>query len=190
MNTRFNMQKALAHYANIIKLQEDQNYLVAEDMARLDEIELEGKDLYRICCKLRKAAYLSTEPFLHQERLDAVRYLLEYGLNTGMSNRFSYLPKLTHAQAKDFLLSASQTEVCLLVDIVASENRDYYSVEHGIDMLDTDEGASLLNTLTSIAAQKQPLENRVHLADKDRECRHTDPAASQKQKRAIGEMDR
>lgn len=165
MKTRYNMQKALAHYIRIRDLRQDQNYLLADDMVHLSETDLSPKELYHICCKVQNAAYLSTEPFLHQERVDATRYLLEYGIgNSRIGNRFSYLPKLTREQAKDFLLSASLTEVCTLIDIVASENREFYSVERGIDLLDTTDGQTLVTSLTAFANKKQALDIQMHKA--------------------------
>lgn len=171
MKPRYNMQKALMHYARITELRQDQNYLLADDMVRLNETDLTPKDLYRICCKVQKAAYLSAEPFLHGERVDAARYLLEYGLgNSRIENRFFYLPKLTQEQAKDFLLNASLTEVRTLIDIVASENRDLYSVERGIDLLDTADGQTLLTTLTAFANKKQSLDIQMHTAKRQQLC--------------------
>ena len=169
MQPRYNMKKALDHYAKILELRWDQNYLVADDMARLSETELTPKELYRICCKVQKAAYLSAEPFLHQERVDAVRYLLEYGIGNSYSNRFSYLPKLSREQVKDFLLSASLTDVRTLIDIVASENRELYSVERGIDILQDADGRMLVAQLTDFANGKPSLGLQVQAAEQHQE---------------------
>ena len=109
-------------------------FQMAYDMAYMEEnIELEEPlttdELYTLACKLEEArGSWFGEPLLHEEHLDAIRYLLEYGLNQNHSPEF---PELSAADTRKLLLSANNDVFGTLVEVAAINNqRSNYCVSY------------------------------------------------------------
>lgn len=119
-------------FGKLSDLQSKPFYQIAEDMAYLqDKVALDEPldefTLYTLACKLDEAggSYFQ-EPMLHEERLDAVRYMLENGINERHS---PYLPELSPNDTLKFLLSADMPVFGALVEMVATDNQNLYAVE-------------------------------------------------------------
>ena len=156
MNTEYDFNQTMRCFKILSFFRQDPNYYIAENMEYLarEGCDLSERDLFTLAVKVQEAAYTSTEPLLHHERLDAVRYLLEYGIR---EDRFDFLPTLTAEQAKAFLLSADEYDVCTLVDMVASDNRDHYASDNAYSISKQQDGQRLFKALEQAANQKTPL---------------------------------
>ena len=166
MKEIYQKEKALSYFQEMIALKNDRDFQVAESMYALRESGLSDDELFIISCKLQKCASFSAETFLHMERLDAARFLVEFGISEArLKYTSSVLPKLTNSEAKAFLLSAEPETFCAMIDIAASENRDYYHVSSSDDMIMQEEGQALLQKLQTFLKQKRPLLTQINEAD-------------------------
>lgn len=77
--------------------------------------------LYQLAQRLNSADASFCQPFLNEERLDAVRALLESGMN-----HFG-LGKLTPEETLSFLLSCSDDAFCYTVEEMAAYNQERYA---------------------------------------------------------------
>lgn len=86
---------------------------------------------------LTKKIYLinnySSIPLLTSERIDAIRFMLEFGISEEM---VSDVINLSKELAKEFLLTCDMNTFTKLVDHVAVASREYYAPENGDDDLD------------------------------------------------------
>lgn len=111
-------------------------YHIASDMAYMEEyIELDDplspEELYTLASKLHEAGgSWFGEPLLHEEHLDAIRYMLEYGLNEDHSPEF---PALNADDTRKLLLSADNQVFGTLVENVAMDNQVSYSSERNYE---------------------------------------------------------
>lgn len=166
MKEIYQKEKALSYFQEMIAHQKDKDYQVAESMYALRESGLSDDELFIISCKLQKCARFSAETFLHMERVDAARFLVEFGISEArLKFTSSVLPKLSSSEAKTFLLSAEPETFCAMIDVVASENRDYYHVSSSDDMIMLEEGQALLRELQAFLIRKRPLRTQISEAD-------------------------
>ena len=88
-----------------------------------EEIPLEK--LYRLAERLYHGCESSfTQPFLNEERLDAVRALLENGMS---EERDACLGNLTPEQTLDFLLTCDDLSFAYAVEETAASNQEKYA---------------------------------------------------------------
>lgn len=132
--TEQDLQKAevFSIYNTLAGMTSNENYYIASDMAYLEQyVELDDpltdEELFILASKIREASSSwFGQPLLHEEHLDAVRYLLEYGINKNHSSEF---PLLNAEQTRKMLLSADNEVFGTLVEVAAINNREhYYSV--------------------------------------------------------------
>ena len=117
-------------FEEIVSLTEHPHYQIAADMAYLkSHIDLEkplsSDVLYALASKLVEASSSHlNEPLLHEEYLDAIRYLVEYGIS---ENQSPDLPNLAPADTLQLLLTADDLVFATLVETVAINSREFYS---------------------------------------------------------------
>lgn len=106
-------EKEILDIANIFSLLKYEGLLTDDEALRMTE-------------RIHDCTFTSGTPLLNAERVDAVIYLLNNGIN---DNRFDALPSLTQEQVKDFLLSCDEEIFVNLVELVAVDNQHYYAPE-------------------------------------------------------------
>ncbi len=98
---------------------------------------------------LTKKIYLinnySSIPLLTSERIDAIRFMLEFGISEEM---VSDVINLSKEFAKEFLLTCDMNTFTKLVDHVAVASREYYAPENGDD--DSDDIESINNAIKAM----------------------------------------
>jgi len=165
MNPEYDQNLAIGYFEKISAFRQDSNYLIAENMEYLFRevgVDFTESELFNLAVKVQEAAYASTEPLLHQERLDAVRCLLEYGIS---EKRFGFLPTLTAEQTKDFLLTAERSVLATLIDIVGADNREYYNADNAYSISQQEYGENLVKALKQAVQQKKPLAEQIQNAN-------------------------
>lgn len=138
------------------------HYQIAADMVDLQHsIELDDplspETLYILASKLAEASGTwFNEPLLHQEHLDAIRYLIEYGINARHSPEF---PKLSPENTLQLLLTADNQVFGTLVEVAAINSRDHY--EAFSSHLDLN---PVISAIEAIGNEKQPLCKKISAA--------------------------
>lgn len=98
---------------------------------------------------LTKKIYLinnySSIPLLTSERIDAIRFMLEFGISEEM---VSDVINLSKELAKEFLLTCDMNTFTKLVDHVAVASREYYAPENGD--ADSDDIENINNAIKAI----------------------------------------
>ena len=117
-------------FEKISSLSKHPHYQIAADMAYLqDHIDLDeplSPDiLYTLASRLFEASSSHlNEPLLHEEYLDAIRYLLEFGIS---ENQSPDLPSLGSADTLQLLLTADDLVFASFVETVAINSREFYN---------------------------------------------------------------
>lgn len=124
-------EKILSMFEEILKAQQDPsgNYAIASDMAYLYNNTYIEEPM--TCLTLASKVWEAhggwfTLPLLHEEHLDAIRYLVEYGINDNHSPQF---PPLSPEDTLTFLLRADVRTFGALVEIAAANNQDHYEID-------------------------------------------------------------
>lgn len=125
--------RAMALYEENLRVHNVDNdaYYIAKNLAFLARCvepneELPLDQLYRLAERLHSDAACFGQPFLNEERLDAVRTLLE----NGMSNeRDACLGDLTPEQTLDFLLTCDEVSFAFAVEETAASNQQKYAAD-------------------------------------------------------------
>lgn len=136
----------LFHTANIM-------YMLQED-----ETSLNHNELLAMTQRILDASMSSAAPLLTAERVDAVRTLLENGINP---SRFSEFPEATPEQMKDILLNCDIDIFTEIIETVAVDNQEFYAPDnqYSQDALDMHQKAvdaikAVANREIDIADQK------------------------------------
>ena len=140
-------------------------YQIAADMVWLqEEIELDDPDpltpevLYQLSSKLHKASYCwFTEPLLHEEFLDALRYLLEYGIK---DKDLPQLPELGPRETLEFLLQANNDVFGTLVETAAVKYIEHYS-----RVFSDSDLQPVASAIEAMQTRKQPLAEQIIAAE-------------------------
>lgn len=91
---------------------------------------LTSEELVKLTERIYETRYLSGTPVMMDERVDAVRFMLEYGISPNRSPEFSSLS----ADKTRELLSSCDMEVFVdLVDAVAVDGYEYYGRDFYLD---------------------------------------------------------
>ena len=151
------------------------HFQIAYDMLYLKgELELEppltNGELYTLTSKtLQASRYISGCCYLHAERLEAIRVLLEFG--TEAPRRIEGVPAMDADKMRSFLQTCDMDVFTTLVDCVSEENERFYGTDN-IDLQSpryADDLSALQTALTS-ALEKKPalsaqISNAVHRAN-------------------------
>lgn len=135
-------------------------FQMAYDMAYMEEnIELEDPlttdELYTLACKLEEArGSWFGEPLLHEEHLDAIRYLMEYGLTQKHSPEF---PELSAEDTRKLLLTANNEVFGTLIEVAAINNqKNYYLVSYNQEDID-----AVIPTIETARNSKSSLADKI-----------------------------
>lgn len=145
-------------FEQLFDMQQNPNYRIAADMTYINNnIELENpltyEESYSLAKKLSEASASFTTGMLHEEHLDAIRYMLEYGIREDHTSEFS---EVSAADARKLLLSADDQVFCTIVETVAINNEIHYEVMNKI-ILEPEE----LNAVEKAIAAIQEGEEKV-----------------------------
>lgn len=123
--------RAMALYDENLRIHNEDNdaYYIAQNLQFLarcveanEEIPLD--QLYRLAERLHSDASYFGEPFLNEERLDAVRTLLENGMREEYD---ACLGDLTPEQTLEFLLTCDESSFAFAVEQTAARNQEKYA---------------------------------------------------------------
>ncbi len=103
-------------------------YVIAQNLFYLTyyvepDQEISTEKIYLLAKRLYDCIDMYTQPFLNEERLDAMRVLLENGLDYYLDNKPL---KLSPEDMPDFLLHCSSNTFALLVEQTAADNAEKY----------------------------------------------------------------
>ena len=112
------------------------------------ETPLSEAELYILACKAHNASFHSNNALLVEERLDAVRIMLEHGLDHDIRN--PDFPALSAADCRKLLLSLDDDKFAALVDTVAGDNRVYYSEDYAATIHDEEELAAVCEAILAL----------------------------------------
>lgn len=140
-------------------------YQIASDMVWLQEqIQFDDPDpmtpevLYQLASKLHEASYSwFNEPLLHEEFLDALRWLLEAGIN---GHYMPQLPELGPRETLEFLLQANKEVFGTLVETVALNSIENYS-----GVFPTSDFQPVAAAIEAMQNKKQPLADKIAAAE-------------------------
>ena len=137
-------------YGRISLMRNNEHFQIASDMAYMaDNIGLDNPlsddELYALATKLYDANAIIDTPVLHEELLDSLRYMLEYGLTES-------LPKLSEDDTRKLLLSA---------DV---DNQHFY--KEAEDQLHYADLSQIEKAIESIKNTKPPLSEKIATAQK------------------------
>lgn len=140
-------------FRTLIELQNDQNFDVANKMRYFQrnvdlDIPLSEAELYILACKVHNASFHSNNALLVEERLDAVRIMLEQGLDHDIRN--PDFPDLPAADCRKLLLPLDDDKFTALVDTVAGDNRVYYSEDYAATIHDEEELAAVCEAILAL----------------------------------------
>ena len=88
------------------------------------EEPLTNEETLELTTRIDYTASVSTVPLLTAERVDAVRFMLEYGITPNRSPEFT---SATASEAKQLLLECELDVFADLVDAVALDGHSYYA---------------------------------------------------------------
>jgi len=141
--------KEIFHHANII-------FLLKEL-----EPEVSQEEILILAQKTAEAARASGNAFLIDERVDAVRYLLQYGISDRREENFGF-PVATPDQMKALLLTCSLDVFTKIIDTVALENESFYALCENEYTISAEEAHKLASDAIKEATQKPvSLEDRI-----------------------------
>lgn len=152
-------QKQIDAYKLCDQIQDLQNnplFWVAHDMAwlskncELDE-PLSKEEIYTLATKLEEAYSTFTAGLLHEEHLDAIRYMLEYGICEDHTSEFS---EVSADDARKLLLSANDQVFATIVETVAINNEIHYEVMNQI-ILEPEEINAVEKAIAAIQVGEQ-----------------------------------
>lgn len=149
-------------YGRISLMRNNEHFQIASDMAYMaDNIGLDNPlsddELYALATKLYDANAIIDTPVLHEELLDSLRYMLEYGLTES-------LPKLSEDDTRKLLLSADVETFAQLVVIGAVDNQHFY--KEAEDQLHYADLSQIEKAIESIKNTKPPLSEKIATAQK------------------------
>lgn len=156
-------------YGHISLMRNNEHFQIASDMAYMaDYITLDNplsdNELYALATKLSDVngiIDISDVPVLHEELLDSIRYMLEYGLT---ENHSPYLPELSADDTRKLLLSADVETFAQLAVIGAVDNQRFYNdVEDQLYYADL---SQVEKAIESIKNTKPPLSEKIATAQK------------------------
>lgn len=151
-------------FKSISSMRSHDYYQIAADMAYMQEnIELENPlsdgELYTLASKLNEAGgSWFSQPLLHEEYLDAIRYLLEYGIDNTNSPEF---PELSADDARKLLLSADNQTFGTLVESVAIDNQGLYAVQANLNLQEIEH---ISHTIEVARSSKPSLSDKIAAA--------------------------
>lgn len=162
-----NIEKAVQLANDILSQPEGSNLMYIASIyyslsVDLDE-ELTDDELITLTDRICEASGASTIPLLTAERVDAVRFMLEYGISPNRSPEFT---KIDAAQAKKLLLTCDMEIFIDLVDAVAVDGHDYYSPD--LDVLNKDLCEKINEAIDRVINSAPSLDDVVKMAEKVR----------------------
>lgn len=119
-------------YNAFMEIRQSEDFNIAETMyllSREGDLDLDFDTLHRLSEKTMDACYLSPDPLLHAERVEAVRSIFDIGLKGDRAYPFPDLPQMSQEQLAEMLLCLSDNSFMILMDTVAYNNRDHYYPE-------------------------------------------------------------
>lgn len=127
------------------------------------EDPLTKEELIGLTDRICEASGSSCVPLLTAERVDAVRFMLEYGISGNRSPQFT---SINADQARKLLLSCDQEVFTDLVDAIAVDGHDYYNPD--FDILNPD-FCGRINAAIRETVNVPLLEEVVRAAEQTRE---------------------
>ena len=137
-------------------------FQLAKIIYDLRDVAPEG-DLELLAQKTYDASLNSAVPLLTGERVDAVRCLLEYGVN---ANRVSGLPEATAEQMTEVLCNCDLDTFTEIVDSVALDNQEFYAADYDYSIEAQERKKAAVAYIESIINKKPSLEERIGNAAK------------------------
>lgn len=141
------------------------DFQLAYDMLYLKgELDLEppltNGELYTLASRAYEASCSSNCCYLHAERMEAVRVLLEFG--TAAPRAIEGVSAMDADKMRSFLQTCDMDVFTILVDRVSEENERFYSESDYPFSLAYEEEASQLNAaITAALEQKPPLSAQI-----------------------------
>lgn len=143
-----------------------EHFQLAYDMLYLmGELDLDppltNGELYTLASRAREMDVSSSCCYLHAERVEAIRVLMEFG--TEAPRRIEGIPAMDADKMRSFLQSCDMEVFATLIDCVAEENERFYG-EDGFDLKApyyADEVAALKTAISASLEQKPPLSAQI-----------------------------
>lgn len=170
-DTNLDREKFKAVMSNMNQLEQMQennfdNFQLAYDMLYLKgELDLEppltNGELYTLASRAREMDVYSSCCYLHAERVEAVRVLLEFG--TAAPRAIEGIPAMDADKMRSFLQACDIGVFSTLVDCVSEQNERFYSPETFIlsSPAYASDFAALKSALTAALEQRPPLSAQI-----------------------------
>lgn len=170
-DTNLDREKFKAVMSNMNQLEQMQennfdNFQLAYDMLYLKgELDLEppltNGELYTLASRAREMDVYSSCCYLHAERVEAVRVLLEFG--TAAPRAIEGIPAMDADKMRSFLQVCDIGVFSTLVDCVSEQNERFYSPETFIlsSPAYASDFAALKSALTAALEQRPPLSAQI-----------------------------
>lgn len=164
------------------------DFQLAYDMLYLKgELDLEppltNGELYTLASRAREMDVSSSCCYLHAERVEAVRVLMEFG--TEAPRRIEGVPAMDADKMRSFLQSCDMKVFATLIDCVAEENERFYG-EDGFDLhspVYADDLSALNAALTSALEQRPSLSAQISHAAQRTAAQSAEPTLTQNMER-------
>lgn len=164
------------------------DFRLAYDMLYLKgELDLEppltAGELYTLASRTHEASQRSESCYLHSERVEAVRVLLEFG--TAAPRAIEGVPAMDADKMRSFLQTCDMDVFTTLVDGVSEENERFYGTDN-IDLQSPYYAAdlsALKTALTSALEHKPPLSAQISRAAQRVAAQPAEPTLTQNMER-------
>lgn len=146
------------------------------------EPPLTNGELFTLASRAYEASCSSNCCYLHTERVEAVRVLLEFG--TAAPRAIEGVPAMDADKMRSFLQTCDMDVFTTLVDRVSEENERFYSESNYPFSLAYEEEASQLNAaITAALEHKPPLSAQISDAAQRSGTRSSEPAPTKNMER-------
>lgn len=164
------------------------DFQLAYDMLYLKgELDLEppltNGELYTLASRAREMDVSSSCCYLHAERVEAIRVLLEFG--TAAPRAIEGVPAMDADKMRSFLQTCDMDVFTTLVDCVSEENERFYGTNN-FDLHTSfyaDDLSALQNALTAALEQKPPLAAQISSAAQRTGAQPSEPIPTQNMER-------
>lgn len=164
------------------------DFRLAYDMLYLKgELDLEppltNGELYTLASRTYEASLNSNSCYLHAERVEAIRVLMEFG--TEAPRRIEGVPAMDADKMRSFLQSCDMDVFITLVDCVSEENERFYGTDN-IDLQSpyyADDLSALKTALTSALEQRPSLSAQISNAAQRTAAQPAEPTLTQNMER-------
>lgn len=160
----------LSTYRALLELSEKPGYDIAKGMLffKNNDYGLDEQALYTLASKVDRAQYASFLGILTDERLDGIRYLIDFGTT---QDRFPDLPEMDTATTLEFLLTCSDEVFSKVSDYAGLFTQEYYTEDFELQM-SPDEKAAVFEAAEAAKAsvKLQPLSDRIAEAEGRAKC--------------------